>query len=354
MNPEIRPLSESDLADLSRFLTAGFQAPADASFAAVDVLRWKYLEPTRAGSQGGSRPHSFLARDPTGCVVGHIGICRTAFEGDVLGPATRIETIHIIDWLGSTEHPGVGTALMRRAHQGVPTQFGLGVSPSALVVGERIGYELRSLVPVYARVLRTDYWRRAGGMTMARRLARLGRDLAWRASHPIPAAPGILRLEQAHAFGAEIEPITDAAKHYVIMTSRSPERLCAMLRLPRQAMTGWRLVDPAGRLRGWAVTNVVPTDAGRTRTGKIVDLLLDDRDENRWRTAFILLAQALKRQGADVALAYASTPWTAKALDQCGFASRYTVKFHIRDRSGLIPRDVPFHLTPLEADYAYT
>lgn len=349
MNPEIRPLGEPDLADLSRFLTAGFHAPADAHFAAVDVLRWKYLEP-----QGASLPRGFLARDQAGKVVGHIGICRTAFEGDALAQAGKVETIHIIDWLGSTEHPGVGTALMRRAHHGSPTQFGLGVSPSALVVGERIGYELRSLVPAYVRVMRTDYWRRAGGMAVGPRLGRLARDLAWRASHRLPSASQSLRLEQTASFGPEIEPAAAAAKRHVILTSRTPERLSAMLRLPRQRMTGWRLLDHAGLPRGWALTNIVPTDSGRTRTGKIVDLVLDELDQDLWRTAFVLLTQALRDQGADLALAYASTPWTVAALEHCGYVSRYTVKFHIRDRSGLIPRNIPFHLTPLEGDYAYT
>ena len=35
-------------------------------------------------------------------------------------------------------------SLMRLAHQGAATQFGLGVSQAALVVGERAGYELRA------------------------------------------------------------------------------------------------------------------------------------------------------------------------------------------------------------------
>lgn len=347
MSYDVRPLAEADLADLSRFLTAGFQAPADAYFAAVDVLRWKYLEP---GDD--PRPRSYLARDSEGEVAGCVGLCRTAFEGDGLGG--RVETIHIIDWLGSADHPGVGTALMRRAHQGVPTQFGLGVSPSALVVGERIGYELRSLVPVYIRVLRTDYWRRAGGMGSGARLARLARDLAWRARHPPPSASALLRLERTDSFGPEIEPAGACFKRHVILTSRTPARLSAMLRLPGRTTTGWRLIDHAGRVRGWAVANIVPTDSGRTRTGKIVDLVLDDPDEALWWTAYVMLTQALRDQGADLALAYAGAPWTVRALDQCGYVSRYGVKFHIRDRSGLIPRGIPFHMTPLEGDYAYT
>ncbi len=349
MNPDILPLAESDLTDLSHFLTTGFHTPPEAHFAAPEVLRWKYLEP-------GDSPlaRSFLARDQTGEIAGHVGVCRTAFEGDSLETVEPVPTIHIIDWLGSTNHPGVGTALMRRAHQGTPTQFGLGVSPSALVVGERIGYQLRSLVPVHVRVLRTDYWRRARGMPIGPRLGRLARDLAWRARHRLPSASESPRLERTTSFGPEIEPAAAAAKRHVILTSRTPKRLSTMLGMPGQTMTGWRLLDPSGNPRGWALTNIVPTDSGRTRTGKIVDLMLDDLDENRWRTAIVLLTQALQAQGADLALAYGSAPWTTRALEQCGYASRYTVKFHIRDRSSLIPRDVPFHMTPLEGDYAYT
>ena len=47
-----------------------------------------------------------------------------------------MSTIHIIDWLGSPDHRAVGTSLMRKAHEDVATQFGLGVSQAALVVGE--------------------------------------------------------------------------------------------------------------------------------------------------------------------------------------------------------------------------
>ena len=99
-------------------------------------------------------------------------------------------TIHIIDWLGSPEHRAVGMSLMRRAHQGVATQFGLGVSQAALVVGERAGYELRSLVPVYTRVLRAGYWLRAGGLGPWQRGLRLARDAASRLIRP-PAAPRV-------------------------------------------------------------------------------------------------------------------------------------------------------------------
>ena len=190
MTRDIRPLTLDDMPELSRFLTAGFHAPPDADFAAPEVLRWKYLEPLgpkvlAQGDGAGSTangPRSYIARGgESGAIIGHLGLCRTAFEGQgVAGPQGRASTIHIIDWLGSPDHRSVGMSLMRRRTKESMTQFGLGVSQAALVVGERAGYELRSLVPVYIRVLRTGYWLRAGGLGPVERVPRLARDLASR------------------------------------------------------------------------------------------------------------------------------------------------------------------------------
>jgi hypothetical protein len=127
-----------------------------------------------------------------------------------------------------------------------------------------------------------------------------------------------------------------------------------MLSFPRQAMTGWYLLDDASQLLGLAILNVIRKDRGRTQTGKIVDCLLGDKDIARWHAAIMALTRELERQGADLAQAYASTPWTAQALEQSGYQTRFGVKFHIRDRQGLIPHNATFYLTPLEGDYAYT
>ena len=147
MARDIQPLTLNDIPELSRFLTAGFKTPTEADYAAPDVLRWKYLE--QSGRELGgpaSAPRSYIARDETGAIIGHLGLCRTAFEGQALAArGGQVSTIHIIDWLGSPEHRSIGMSLMRTAHQGVATQFGLGVSEAALVVGERAGYELRTL-----------------------------------------------------------------------------------------------------------------------------------------------------------------------------------------------------------------
>jgi hypothetical protein len=360
MTREIRALTADDIPALSQFLTTGFHTPPEADYATPDVLRWKYIEPygldcQEAEDTGLTAPRSFIACDENGTTIGHLGLCRTTFEGQALKVGGgRVPTIHIIDWLGSPEHRAVGTSLMRRAHEDVATQFGLGVSQAALVVGERIGYELRSLVPVYVRALRAQYWLRSEGSSIVTRSLRLARDVTRRWLRP-PAAPrATIVLEHVSQFGTEIDAIVSCAKAYAILTSRHSARLNTMLRFPRQAMSGWYLRDSTGRLRGLAVLNIIPTNHGRTRTGKVVDCLLDDIDVDHWHAALLALTSELKRQGADVVQAYASTPWTVEALRRSGYESRFAVKFHIRDRQGLIPREAIFHLTPLEGDYAYT
>ncbi len=360
MARDIHPLTSHDIPELNRFLTIGFHTAPEADYAAPEVLRWKYLEPLESGNAeigdaGLTPPCSYIARDETGAIIGHLGLCRTVFEGRAIATnGGRVPTIHIIDWLGSPEHRSVGTSLMRKAHEGVATQFGLGVSEAALVVGERIGYELRSLVPVYVRVLRVGYWMRSNGSSLVSRGLRLVRDIASRWIQP-PATPRVtIFLKRVTNFGPEINPIVEQAKVHAIFTRRHSARLNALLRFPRQSMTGWHLLDATGRLRGLAVLNVIPTNQGRTRTGKIVDCLLGDIAVDLWHAAILALTHELTRQDADLVQAYASTPWTAEALRQSGFKSRFAVKFHIRDRQALIPREVIFHLTPMEGDYAYT
>jgi hypothetical protein len=164
----------------------------------------------------------------------------------------------------------------------------------------------------------------------------------------------VILLKRASAFGPEINPIVSKAKEHVILTGRDPARLNAMLGFPRQKMSGWNLIDEKDQLRGFAVLNLVPKDRGKTLTGKIVDCLLDSVEPDLWHGAMAALTQELTHQGADLAQAYGSTSWAADALCRSGYTSRFSVKFHIRDRLGLIPHQEAFYLTPLEGDYAYT
>jgi hypothetical protein len=351
MTREIRALGPDDLEDLSRFLTEGFHTAPDADFAAPEVLKWKYLEP--GGGDDDPGPRSYLARDEAGNIIGHVGICATAFEGAAI-PGGSVGTLHMIDWLGSPGHRAVGASLMRRAHEAAPTQFGLGGSDAGRTVIKRGGYEPREPVPVYQRVIRPAHWMRASGPGAAERATRLVRDLTRNLVAPARPASLSIELRRVEAFDAAIEPIMQEAKTQAILTRRDPARLNHLLRLPRQAMSGWYLVGPRDQLRGFALLNLVPQHGGKVRLGKVVDCVLGGTDVEPWHAAAFALLRELARQGADVAQAFANTAWMAEGLRRAGFASRFALEFSLRDRQGLIPRGTPLHLMPIEADYAYT
>jgi hypothetical protein len=269
-------------------------------------------------------------------------------------PRGRIATLHMIDWLGSAEHRSVGASLMRRAHQSVPTQFVLGGTEAARTVLKGGGYAARDPIRVYQRVLRPSHWFRVPALGFAARGSRLARDLVRRGLLPARSARIQIEPRKVSAFGSEIEPIMERAQTHAILTGRNPKRLNHLLQFPRQVMSDWHLIAPPDRLCGFAVLNLVPQHGGRVRLGKIVDCLLANTDVPLWHGAILALTQELGCQGADVAQTFASTPWMAEALHRSGFVSRFVLEFNLRDRQRLLPLGIPFHLMPIEADYAYT
>ena len=183
---------------------------------------------------------------------------------------------------------------------------------------------------------------------------RLAWNLVRMSTVPREVAPIRIKLRRVPTFGPEIKPIIQQARAMVILTGRNPARLNHLLRFPRQAMSGWQLFTPSDHLCGFAILNLVPQHGGQVRLGKIVDCVLAEIDVCQWHGAIVALTQELKRQGADMAQVFASTPWMVEALCQSGFTSRFALEFTLRDRQQLLPSGIPFHLMPIEADYAYS
>jgi hypothetical protein len=349
MPHDIRPLTRADLPELSRFLTNGFQAPADAVFAAVDVLGWKYLDPR--GDEAGDAPRGLLARNAeSGVLLGHVGVCPSRWHGGGL-PAEGVSTLHMMDWLASEAGAGVGATLMRRAHQSTETQFGLGGSAAGRGVIDRGGYGLIQHVPVFTRVLRPLYRLHDPSVGGTGRLLRAAKDLAGRIRHPARRARTRVELSPVDAFGDEIRPLLASHEALAIFSTREPALLNHMLRFPRGGLTGWRLTA-RGRLFGFALLAVVPQPGG-ARVGRLAEWLIAEPDESLRHASALALSAELQRQEADIAQAFASTPWARRALVDSGYVETHRLEFRVRDRSKRLPTGLPFHLTHLEADYAY-
>lgn len=348
MSVEIRPLADADLPALSGFLTAGFHTPPDAEFASADVLRWKYLE--SQGDASEPAPRSLVAVD-AGAIVGHVGYVPSTFVGPDM--AQPVPTLHMIDWLGSAGHRSVGASLMRRAHETAPVQFGLGGSDAGRAVIKRGGYEPLPPIFVFDRILDPLRWLRVGGSS-PRGVARTTRDLARRLINPVRPASVDLTLEPVSTFGPEVAEIVGGGSQSAVVAARTPERLNYLLRYPRLRPMGYLIRDEDRRPRGFAILAAIPRDGGRITLGRIVDLLMDDASPDLWHAALLLLSRELAHLGAHVAQAFASPPWTIEALRRAGYVQRHPLEFQLRDRDRLIPREHPFYLTPIEADYAFT
>ena len=348
--PEIHALSESDLAELREFLAKGFHTSPDAPFAAEDVLRWKYLEPR--GSDAGEAPRSYIARDvESRRIVGHVGICPSRFRGEGL-PSQGVSTLHMIDWLSSEEGRGAGGLLMRRAHQSSETQYGFGGSAAGRGVIDRGGYDLVAEVPVYHRVLRPSYRLRDPSHGLPGRVSRALKDIVRSFTKPPKIARSTVEIRRVDQFGDEIIPITRKYEKHAILTTREPALLNYFLNYPRGGLTG-RHVIVDGQLRGFAVLSIVPGRGG-IKIGKIADCVVDDKNGDDWHATFLALTNELNAQKADYAVAFAANPWTVSALEESGFTKIHHLEFRLRDRGKIIPPGAIYHLTPLEADYAYT
>jgi hypothetical protein len=348
MDIRIEPHRSSDVPELSRFLTEGFGAPADARFARPEILRWKYLDkPASIDS-----PRGYTAR-ADGKIVGHVGFRLGSFVVPKPGSdqdVQEISTLHIIDWLALPEHRGLGARLMMRAHRHADTQFGLGTTAAARAVGEAFDYQLIHEIPIYRRTFKPMYRLREGDAPFWKRSARAARDAARNLIAPAP-----LRIEiesrRVDRFGEEIVDLWNRPTSRFIRMSRSADMLNYLLRFPEGSITG-RLFVAAGEPAGCGIVSVVPR--GNVLVGKIVECRPRGDSIEETRRAIVALTAILRDKGADFAECWASDPELAAALEQAGYFRSGFASFHVRDRKKLIPRDIPFYMTPLEADYAYT
>jgi hypothetical protein len=348
---DIRPLLPHNLGQLSHFLRKGFHAHDEADFAAQDVLQWKYL--TSCENSQDEMPKSYIAQDENGVIVGHVGICTTAFNGCAIGRG-EVKTFHMIDWLGAVQHRAVGATLMRKVQETAPTQFAIGGSSAGRAVIKRAGYVQRDPILVYQRILRPSHWLSISNLSFSVRSSHLIWDVARKILRPAQPAIQEVQISRVDSFSNEVTSITDEAQKYAILSGRSPSRLNYFLHFPRQLMSGWLLFTGSRRLCGFALLNLVPHHQGRVRVGKIVDCVIGNTDIELWHACIQALTHELGRQRADIVQSFASTPWINQSFQQAGFVSPFTLEFSIRDRHQYLPNSVPFHLMPIEADYAYT
>ncbi len=344
MANEIVPLQPEWIPELADFLRTGFQAPAEAAFAAPEVLQWKYFDPD--GSNLTTR--SLVARE-NGEIIGHVGLCPTTFINN--SSCLELPSLHMIDWLAPACHAPIGTMLMLQAFRQAKSQFAIGGSAEGRRVTDRVGYKTIASVATYGKTLNPNYsLRLESDSQLWKRPLRLARDYARIFTHRAGNPKLILATKRVPFFGAEIGSLVNSCKISEIYTIRTPERLNHFLRHPHQQVSGWLLTE-FDKIRGFALLNV--EQRGRVRCGKIVDLFLDCPDIDLWQAALCTLTSELRGQKSDFVQCYSTTSWLNQALERNGYIHQGLRDFHMRDTLQLIAADSTFYLTQLEADHGY-
>lgn len=362
MDTSTRATELTDLADLGSFLVEGFHAPVDSTFARVETLRWKYFDP-RGGSgtelEQRSEPRSWL-RLISGRIAAHVGICPTEFQ--VVGGRAdrlRVPTLHMIDWLADPAHPSSGARLMLQAERGVPTQYGLGGSEAGRRVIAGHGYELFGGVPLFSLVTRPSSWFRRQDVRISGRFARAGRDALRLGRAGLLRTASRARWRPVSAFHETDEDVPTPSRFLerfpnpILTTRRDAAILNHLLRCPDStAKIEGGYLDFQGEARGFALLSTLRR--GPLRIGKIVECWLDTTDVVMLAESLRLLCGELRERGVDLVEAYGGQPWRDDSLGRAGFRLVDRLDLRLRDRERRLPRDLPIHVSPVEADYAST
>jgi hypothetical protein len=342
---QISPLRRDDIPELSQFLITGFGVPATSECFSHQVLLWKYFDGPNGAVEDSAC--SLVARS-AGKIVGHIGICprQLIVTGEEAKP---VSTMHAIDWLGSAAHPGSGTFLMLQALATCKTQYALGGSDQAQAVFPRLGFEPKPGMAVYRKILAPFHRLRSTDQGFFRKWAGTAKDIVsvWR-GHTPPISQNV-ELRAAPKFTEEIDFLMRKTSLRIVTCQRDHLLLNYFLRYPLSGFSGWT-IHASQRMIGYAILKI--TSQKRIQLGKIVDCWLDTDDPSFWQATVASLVDRLRNFYADTVTCYATTPSLNAALLWNGFTRSGERNVFLRDKDKLLPEDLPFGLSMLEADHA--
>lgn len=341
MAKDITPLRVEWIPELADFLRTEFQVEENSSFATTESLHWKYFDPDGSGLTG----RSLVAREH-GRIIGHIGYAPTTF---VHGSSNYQSCLHMMDWIAPARHAPVGAMLMLQAFRQAESQFAIGGNDQGRQVSARAGYKNLEPVITFQKVLNPKVALRSSTGHAWKKPLRLAKNYARMLTNRGELPKVSLRLSRVEQFGDEIDQIVATSRMTEVHTLRTASRLNHHLRHPQQQVSGWLLSD-SEKVCGYAVLNLV--NRGSALFGKIVDLLLDSR-EDLCHSALYRLTEELRNQEADIVECYATTPWMVQALDDNGFSRSKSQDFALRDPLRTISSCPAFYLTQLEADHGY-
>ncbi len=327
---EIRTLEESQIPELTAFLTRVFDMPATSRSVQPALLRWKMFEPHPFWPG----PRSYAAWHE-GRIVAHG--CLLPYLYRYNGGEARAQVI--IDWAADPTVRGGGVLIYQALAKLTDIQIGIGGSDDARKALPRMRFETRQTVGTYMRLQNPLKNQPSSAPLDWKTPLRIGRDVLRQVQQGGLGDTGSLQARAVTEFDESV-PMPQPGEN--VISVRTPALLNYALRCPNTEIEGY-VLESGGTAAGYCVLARVGT------TCRIADLWID----GQWSEAVSLAAQLAARKPCGSVAMNASVTPVRRALEQQGFRLLVEWPLFVKDPAKKLPANREIHVSMLDNDAFY-
>lgn len=303
-------------------------------------LAWKYW--LERNDWPGSR--SYVLTDGTQ-LLAHLAVIPTScrLESGVAKIAS------VVDWAARPREAGAGTRLMKHVGTLADALLAINPNPSASKLMRLMGYQTHGTATGYVRTLFPLRLLRRPSGPKWKLLPRLARSTLWSITAPSPAHDAW----QARPIRPDrmdgIASVLPQGRPGLAVLERALPQLRYMLDCPTVPIRLFGF-ERERHTAGYFVLAFVPGQA------RLVDCWTESREPSDWR-ALIQCAVMQAKRADDVAelAAWASDPFLAQCLTECGFHARSAVPIYLRPSGecSIAARTLRVQMIDSDAAYLY-
>lgn len=319
------------LGDVIPFLGRVFHSPPGAPILDQRLFDWKFESPHPLWP--GRR--SFVL-EHQGAIAAHGGVIPIHYRGSA-GP---FRSMQVIDWAGDNSVPGAGLHVYRTCLAKTDTMLAIGGSEAALSVIPRMKMFRRLTdCPVYARPLRPMGVALDTKPLTWRAAAKWGRAWKWKLA-PLPAN-GDWSLRRETSFKrCSNHDLAEAT------IDRTPEWLNYLLGCPVVEMMAFTVLRN-GEVAGHLLASI----AGRSRQARLVDVVVDSKDDQDWIQAVSAAIRWLQRETkASEVIAASTVGFLQRVFEACGMHQRRLWPVFLADPKKKFPEGATLEANLLVGD----
>lgn len=273
-------------------------------------LDWKYWQ-ERPDWHG---PRSFvLARGEE--LLAHAavipGACLTG-----LSMASRLRTLHLIDWAARPSATGAGVSLLKYLGQTTDVLLSIGGSAQTLKLLPHLGFRRMGSATCFVRPLHPLRILVPSVHPLSRLLPRLARSVWWKLRAPSGGTEGweVRRVELSDLSG--VTSVLPAPLRDLAVFERGEQLFRYMLACPIVPVSLY-IVTRGGRARGYFLLSVA------RRQARLADYWIASEDPADWRALIqCAVREALQYPKAAELAVWASDAACVERLRECGFRAR--------------------------------